>query len=96
MSKFIQTKYQQYKSDTRNLSTWLATTALNYGFPVESLTRPTTPSAPTLYDAVVEGRTAQQLKNAKKKAKQRAKGKDRVEQIKEDQRAELPEPITGK
>lgn len=75
MSKLVATCYAQYKNDTRELSTWLAVAAINHGFPIDELNR----NPFDLQDDQGQ-RTAQQLKNAQKKAKQRAKaqGKENV------------------
>ena len=75
-SRFLSSKYQQYKRDTLQLSSWLAQAALNYGFPVEAFT-----PSPTALQDEGERRTAAQLKNAKKKAKQRAKTKDNTVKV---------------
>ncbi|ORY22843.1 hypothetical protein BCR39DRAFT_562195 [Naematelia encephala] len=69
MPRFLRTKYQQYKNDTFQLSTWLAEAAFNFGYPLDAFAEA---------EGVIDGterRTAQQLRNAKKKAKGRAKAK---------------------
>jgi hypothetical protein len=76
MPRFIRSKYQQYKQDTQQLSTWLALTAINYGFPLSNFASAPQP-VNSAVDSAEEGKTAQQLKNAKKSAKKKAKAKGR-------------------
>ncbi|KAL9931995.1 hypothetical protein V8E36_009056 [Tilletia maclaganii] len=64
------TKYQQYKRDTAEISTFLARCALAYGFPISAFEQSAAPS-----NAADEGRTKQQVKTAKKNARRRAKKK---------------------
>ncbi|WWD04021.1 hypothetical protein V865_002084 [Kwoniella europaea PYCC6329] len=72
MSRFIRSKYQQYKRDNEQLSTWLGRTAVNYGFQLANFLEA---------DKYLDGGdgdakpTANQLKNAKKKAKAKARAK---------------------
>ncbi|OCF61656.1 hypothetical protein L486_01314 [Kwoniella mangroviensis CBS 10435] len=72
MSHFIRSKYQQYKRDNEQLSTWLGNTAVNYGFQLANF-----PEA----DKYLDGGdgdakpAANQLKNAKKKAKAKARAR---------------------
>lgn len=91
MSKLVASCYQQYKNDTRDLATWLAVAALNHGFPIDQVNR--APFDPI--DGAVH-RTAQQVKSAQKKAKQRAraKGKENTEAEKPIDGAERP-PTVG-
>lgn len=74
MPRFIRSKYQQYKQDTQQLSTWLALSAINYGFPLDKFASSPHAVDPT-GDAADTTKTAQQVKNAKKNAKKKAKVK---------------------
>ena len=68
MCSHIRTKYAQYKEDTKKLGNWLAETALDFGYPTDSFElSPESDDTPQ--------KTAQQVKYAKKRAKQKAKAK---------------------
>ncbi|WVW86532.1 hypothetical protein I302_108581 [Kwoniella bestiolae CBS 10118] len=69
MSKFIRSKYQQYKRDNNQLSTWLGKTAVQYGFSLDNFT----PSSEHLEED--DKLSPSQKKNAKKRAKAKAKVK---------------------
>jgi len=68
MPSHIPSIYQQYKRDTAKLGSWLAETALNYGYSTAAF------ELSSESDDTPQ-KTAQQVKNAKKKAKQKAKAK---------------------
>lgn len=74
MPRFVRSKYQQYKQDTQQLSTWLALTAINYGFPLTSFAS-APPPADSAQQADEPAKTAQQRKNAKKNLKKKTKAK---------------------
>lgn len=74
MPVFLRTHYQQYKRDTDQLSTWLGKTAVSPGFPVASLTM-----SEVIEGHATETRTASQVKNAKNKARDKAKNQRRKE-----------------
>lgn len=62
MARFVRTKYQQYKRDTQQLSTWLAQAALQHGYPVSSFVRSKEPLIPE-----AERLTPMQINNARKR-----------------------------
>ncbi|WWC65533.1 uncharacterized protein I303_108151 [Kwoniella dejecticola CBS 10117] len=70
MSRLIRSKYQQYKRDNDQLTSWLANAAVQYGYPISSFTQTVDPVV-----GVDEKPTPSQQKNAKKKAKARAKAR---------------------
>lgn len=66
MVRFLRTKYQQYKHDTLQLSAWLAQTAVQHGYPLDSFAISTQP---------LTNGDERRSKNAEKKAKARARAK---------------------
>jgi hypothetical protein len=71
MSSTTLTRYQQYKRDTINISTWLAQTALSYGFALRSA-KP----APNSLDPDRASLTAEEIraeKNRRKKERRKAR-----------------------
>lgn len=71
MPSVLRTHYQQYKRDTNQLSTWLAKAAVSLGFPIDAINF----TAGRPLDEAVPTRTAQQIRNAKKTARKKAKAK---------------------
>ncbi|CAD6906036.1 unnamed protein product [Tilletia controversa] len=61
----IRSKYQRYKHDTAQLTTWLCQAAVQAGYPLSEFVRV---DAPTMTDK----QRKQALKNSKKKAKAKA------------------------
>ncbi|KAE8232155.1 hypothetical protein CF326_g2819 [Tilletia indica] len=62
--------YQTYKDDTLKVSTWLAQAAVEHGYPITAFQVSAHPSLSSAVDRT--DMTSSQLKNAKKKAKQKA------------------------
>ena len=70
MPPAAKTKYEQYKADTAALTTWIARTAINYGWPAHEFSL----SEDCLVD-LNEGRTAAQIKNTERMKERRARAR---------------------
>lgn len=68
MPRFVRLRYEQYKRDTKQFTTWLAQTAISLGYPLDHFDE----SDEKLEEVVL---TANAKKNARKKAKAKEKAK---------------------
>ena len=76
MPPLIRSRYEQYKRDTQQFTTWPAQTAISVGYPLSNFDR-------SMSEDAEEVKTAKSKKNAKKKA--RAKEKVKVARLEVDE-----------
>lgn len=89
MPPLIRSRYEQYKRDTQQFTTWLAQTAISLGYPISKFDEG--------LDVSVEGteQSAKSKKNAKKKARAKEKVKMVRDGVEEGQKDEESKPIPG-
>ena len=68
MPPLLRSRYEQYKRDTTQFTTWLAQTAISVGYPLSKFDR-------SVSEDAEEVKTAKSKKNAKKKARAKEKMK---------------------
>jgi hypothetical protein len=67
MPPLIRSRYEQYKRDTQQFTTWLAQTAISFGYPVSKFDKRNGADIGEIFQS------AASKKNAKKKARAKAK-----------------------